>query len=461
MKTIAVIGGGITGLSTMHYLAKELRQQNIEAKLILVEEHEELGGKIRTRQTPNFTMETGADSIVARHPGVLELVQELQFEDKLVYNATGISYIHTNNELHAIPAGSTFGIPMSEQSLMASTLLTEEEKARVLQDATIPNERFTKESSIGEFLTYFLGEGIVKKQIAPVLAGVYSGKLDELSIASTLPYLVDYKNQYGSIMAGFEAHREQFEKAANKKFISFERGMSSLIEEMARQLPEVDIRKGTKATQLVKEEDHYIITLHHNEQIEADIVILAVPNTTVATLLQQQQVATHVAQFTNGSAITLYVGFNVPDTVLPKDGTGFIVSHNSALCCDAVTWTSRKWTHTSKDGQLLVRLFYKDSNKRYDELVRMSDEELIAVALQDIKDSLRIEEAPIHVEITKWLQKMPRYDLEHRQALQRLEQNLDVHYPNVLLAGCSFYGVGIGACIENGRATAQKIMKMI
>lgn len=61
----------------------------------------------------------------------------------------------------------------------------------------------------------------MKNQIAPVLAGVYSGDLHQLSIGSTLPYLIDYKNDYGSIIRGFDANREQFVKAANKKFISF------------------------------------------------------------------------------------------------------------------------------------------------------------------------------------------------------------------------------------------------
>ena len=56
----------------------------------------------------------------------------------------------------------------------------------------------------------------MKNQIAPVLAGVYSGDLHQLSIGSTLPYLIDYKNNYGSIIKGFDANREQFVKAANK-----------------------------------------------------------------------------------------------------------------------------------------------------------------------------------------------------------------------------------------------------
>lgn len=80
----------------------------------------------------------------------------------------------------------------------------------------MPNEYFTKDSSIGSFLEHFLGKELVEKQIAPVLSGVYSGKLDTLTMASTLPYLLDYKEQYGSIIKGFGAHKEEFQKAANK-----------------------------------------------------------------------------------------------------------------------------------------------------------------------------------------------------------------------------------------------------
>lgn len=248
MKTIVVLGGGITGLCTMHYLQRQVLQKNIDVKLVLVEKNPYLGGKLHSAYEQGFIMETGADSIVARHKGVMELVQELNFEQELVYNETGISYIYTNDELHAIPADSTFGIPMSLASLEASTLVSEAGKQIALQDLTMPNKSFTKDSSIGEFLTYYLGEELVQNQIAPVLAGVYSGDLHQLSIASTLPYIIDYKNEYGSIIKGFEANREQFVKASNKKFISFKQGLSSLINRLEETLTNVEIIKGVATT---------------------------------------------------------------------------------------------------------------------------------------------------------------------------------------------------------------------
>ncbi|HWL25176.1 MAG TPA: protoporphyrinogen oxidase [Ureibacillus sp.] len=461
MKTVAVIGGGITGLCTMYYLNKKLKEENIEARLVLVEKNSYLGGKMHTAYEKGYIMETGADSMVARYPSVLELVRELAFEEELVYNETGISYIHTNNELHAIPAGSTFGIPMSLESLMASTLISEEGKKRVLQDAEIPNTKFTKESSIGEFLEYFLGEEIVRKQISPVLAGVYSGNLYELSLKSTLPYLVDYKNEYGSIMKGFEANREKYERAANKKFISFNNGLSALINRLEEALDEVEVYKNTETTNVKSTKNGYEVGLSNGQTLEADFVVLALPNQAVQTLMDDHELDQYLAKFTNASAITMYLGFDLSDSILPADGTGFIVSHNSDLVCDASTWTSRKWKHTSSNGNLLVRLFYKSSNPRYEEIAQLSKEELVKVALQDIKLSLNIEEEPVVVNVTKWINQMPKYDLAHNEALGDVLNQFESKYPNVLIAGCSYFGVGIGACIDNGKETAHKVAEML
>ncbi len=461
MKTVVVIGGGITGLCTMYYLKRQAKENDMPIRLILAEKNPYLGGKMHTVYEQGFIMETGADSMVARHPSVLKLVKELDFESELVYNETGISYIHTNNELHAIPAGSTFGIPMSVESLNSSTLISEEGKKRVLQDFELPNTKFTKENSIGEFLEYFLGKEIVEKQIAPVLAGVYSGDLYQLSLASTLPYLVDYKNEYGSIIKGFEVNREQFEKAADKKFVSFKKGLSSLINRLEEMLPEVEFYKNTATTEVTKNSNGYNVTFDNGESIQTDVVVLAVPNNVVRNLLKDKQLESDLEKFTNGSAITMYLGFDIPDAVLPADGTGFIVSHNSDLVCNASTWTSRKWKHTSENGNLLVRLFYKSNNPKYEELVAMTDEELTKVALEDIRLSLNIEEKPVVVNIEKWINAMPKYDLAHNETLQVVLDKLDSQYPNLFVAGCSYFGVGIGACIENGKNTAEKAIKAL
>lgn len=458
LKKVVVIGGGITGLSTMHYLKKLKIEKALNIELVLVESNDYLGGKIHSVQNEDFIMETGADSIVARNEGVMPLVEDLQLQDELVYNATGISYIYTNNELHAIPADTVFGIPTSEESLESSTLVSDEGKMEALKDFELKNESFTKESSIGSFLEHFLGKELVEKQIAPVLSGVYSGDLNKLTMASTLPYLIDYKNEYGSIIKGLEENKEQFQAAANKKFISFQNGLSALINRLEEELSDSTILKSMQTTKVEKNERGYEISFSNHESITADYVVLTTPHNIAQALLQNDVLDVDFNKLKNSSLISIYLGFDIRDEQLPADGTGFIVSENSDVKCNACTWTSRKWQHTSERSNLLVRMFYKSSNAAYESMKDMNEEELVQVALQDIEKSLELTGKPRVVEVTKWNDLMPNYHLGHGPAIKSLNEKIGAMLPNVVLAGCSYYGVGIGACIKNGKETAERIV---
>ncbi|MGG0655906.1 protoporphyrinogen oxidase [Rummeliibacillus pycnus] len=461
MKTVVVIGGGITGLCTMHYLQKQKNEKNLDIRLVLVEKNEFLGGKIHSAFDKGFIIETGADSIVARHKSVMPLVQELGIEDDLVYNGTGISYIYTNNTLHAIPVDSVFGIPTNIESLKSSTLVSPKGKQEALKDLDLPNDHFTKDSSIGDFLEYFLGKELVEKQIAPVLSGVYSGDLYKLTMASTLPYLLDYKEQYGSIIKGFGANREQFQKSADKKFISFKNGLSQLIDRLEETLTDVEIIKGVTTTNVAKQGNQYTCSFNGHDDITADYVVLSTPHSVTSQILKDEAVDQELNTIRNASIIAIYVGFNIPDENLPADGTGYIVSENSDVKCNACTWTSRKWKHTSKSGNLLVRMFYKSTNPLFNKLMNLSEEELTEIALDDIKKSLNLDGEPAAVNITKWNELMPVYGMGHATTVQSLNDQLAEKYPNLILAGCSYYGVGIGNCIQNGEDTAEKIVKQL
>ena len=460
LNRIVVIGGGITGLSTMYYLQKWKRENQLEVELVLIEQNERLGGKIRTVYQNGFKIESGADSIVAAKKDVLPFIEELQLEDEVVYNATGTSYIHTNNELHLIPENSVFGIPVTKESLYKSTLISEAGKQRVLKDLHLENTHFTKDDSIGEFLEYFLGKEIVENQIAPILSGVYSGSLYNLSIASTLPYLLDYKNDYGSIIRGLEKNQDKT-KQNKKKFLSFKNGLSVLIDTIEEKLTDVTILKGVRTNNIEKTDKHYIIYCDNQKEIEADFVVLSIPDRAAKDLLHDSELDDDFAKLKNSSLISIYLGFDLPDSKLPADGTGFIVSKNSSLLCNACTWTSRKWPNTSENGRLLVRLFYKSNIPSYPELDAMDEEQLLQVGLRDIEQALGFKETPISIEITKWKNLMPNYTIQHPESIKSLNEKLASNYPNIVVAGCSYYGVGIGACITNGKEIAEQLAKKL
>ena len=440
MSTILVIGGGVTGLSAMYTLQQWKTENQKDVRLILAEAGEQLGGKIRTVKESGFIMETGADSIVTRKIKEMSIIKDLDLESEIVYNDTGQSYLFTMGELKPIPKESVFGIPASLESLAKSTLVSAEGKVEALKDFYTKNETFTKDDSIGEFLEYFFGKELVENQIAPVLSGVYSGDLYDLTIDSTLPYLLDYKEKYGSIIKGFHENKEQFQSNGDKKFLSFKKGLASIVEAYEQKLEDVEIRKNTKVSGIEKVGQSYLVTFEDSEPVKVDGVILSVPHTEAQGFFQDEHIKEEFHQLKNNSMISVYMGFHVSDDLLPLDGTGFITLKSKAIFCDACTWTSRKWKHTSKEGNLLVLLFYKGTNPYFSALKDLSEQELLQVVGVDLKKSLGIDSEPSVSVVTNWTDCMPNYLMTHPKTIGNLEEVLEESYPGILLAGASYYG---------------------
>jgi protoporphyrinogen/coproporphyrinogen III oxidase len=461
VRTVLVIGGGVTGLSAMYELNKWKKEHDQDIRLVLAESAEQLGGKIRTVRKGEFVIESGADSIVARKADAMNFIRELGLEEEVVYNAAGRSYIYSDGELKLIPADSVFGIPASVESLAKSTLVSAEGKVEALKDFYTENERFTKNDSIGDFLEHFFGKELVEKQIAPVLSGVYSGNLSDLTIASTLPQVFDYKEKYGSIIKGFEENKKVYQSGGGKKFLSFNKGLDALIDAYEERLHGTEVLKNTKAVKIEKKDRGYKVDFSNGESLEADHVVLGIPHNAAATLFEDQELKAEFEHLKNSSLISIYLAYDIPDSELPEDGTGFITANTEELTCNACTWTSRKWKHTSGSGNLLVRLFYKSSHPAFASLKEMDEDELLKTALADIEKSLGITAEPAASEVTNWTEKMPNYLISHPQTVAALESRLKRDYPGIWLAGCSYYGVGIPDCIENGAETAGKIIENI
>lgn len=461
METILIVGGGITGLSVVYTLEKEAAKQKRDLKLLLVDSATQLGGKIRTVKENGFIMETGADSIVARKMKDSGLIEELELEEEAVYNAVGTSFLFREGELKQIPQDSVFGIPASIQSLAESPLLSDHGKVEALKDFYINDRKFSEHDSIGEFLEYYLGKELVEKQIAPVLSGVYSGTLHNLTIASTLPYVLEYKEKYGSIMKGFATNKNQFLGKDDKKFLSFNNGLSTIIDAMANRLEKTEIWLEHEVEQINKTDGKgYKVYFTNGKVVEADSIVLSIPHNHASRLFSDKELHEEFSKIKTSSLISVYVGYSVSDGVLPENGTGYIAPDND-LFCNACTWTSRKWEHTSKGGNLLIRLFYKSSHPRFSEIKDLNDKDLLKIAKADIEKSLHINAEPVVSTVTKWTDQMPTYQITHPDTVSSLEEQFAQKYPDIFLAGCSYYGVGIPDCIENGKEIAKKISEKV
>src|SRR5438067_12853783 len=83
MKRIAIIGGGISGLSAAFTLEQH-RRAGAPLEYVMYESTSRLGGVISTEQVEKCVVEAGPDSFLTEKPWAADLCRELGLDDEPV-----------------------------------------------------------------------------------------------------------------------------------------------------------------------------------------------------------------------------------------------------------------------------------------------------------------------------------------------------------------------------------------
>lgn len=454
-KRVAIIGGGITGLSCAYYLLQRTAESGDGLRITLIEAEDRLGGKVKTLRRDGFVIERGPDSILKRKPEGLELVEQLGLGADVVTNRTGRSYILKDDALHPIPDGSVMGVPTSLRPLLQSGLLSMDGKARALNDLFIPKLGDFDDLSVGEFFRKRLGDEMVDHLIGPLLSGIYAGDIDQLSLEAALPQFINIEKRYGSLILGL---RETMPKRGKSEgqFATLTTGLNAVIDALADALDSeaVSIMTGVEAESFEKDDNGYYIGLSDGTAVEADYVVFAVPHRVAerligADFLRRDRVAPDT------SVATIAMAFAREDVEMSKDGTGFVVSRREPKAITASTWTHLKWPHTAPEGKALIRCYVGKPNDPG--IIEKTDDELVAIAIKEMSGTVAIKGEPDFAVVTRWPLAMPQYPVGHKRWLAEVTARLARDFPNVYLAGASYDGVGIPDCIRQARSAAQNI----
>lgn len=455
-KKIAIIGGGITGLSAAYYLQKEIAEQGLDLDWCLIEADNRLGGKIETVHRNGYIIERGPDSYLARKTAMTDLAREVGVDDKLVHNATGSAYIYMGGKLHPIPAGSVMGIPTNKETFEASELFTEAGKARAYEDLTIEKSPAGLDQSMGQFFRRRLGDEVVENLIEPLLSGVYGGDLDEMSLISTYPQFYEVEQKYGNLIEGMK--KQAAENAKNvpyqgqKKgmFLNFNTGLETLVDAVVAKLPAEKLLTGRALESLKKTENGYELKLSDEQTLSVDSVILTTPHYTAAKLLGETHIMDDFLEVPATSVVTIAMAFDASVLKDNFDGTGFLVSRNSDFSITACTWVHKKWAHSTPEGKIVLRCFLgKPGDERY---VKLTDEEIQNLAIRDLKQIMELGDAePEFVEISRIPDSMPQYTVGHKERLAKVRAELAEQMPGVFIAGMSYDGIGLPDNVEQGK----------
>lgn len=461
MKQILIVGGGITGLASAFYVQEEIKAKNLPYKVKLVEAKDRLGGKIETVHQDGFTIERGPDSFLSRKKPAVDLVEKLGLTDQLVRNSTGQAHILVGKKLHKIPPGSFMGIPTEVQPFLFSGLFSVKGKLRAGLDFIKPKGKAVEDQSLGLFFRRRFGDELVENLIEPLLSGIYSGDVDEMSLMATFPNFYQLEQKHGSLIKGLNKTMPKQPKTKRKKpgiFYALKGGFESLVDELEKQLDGV-ISLNTAVDHVEKKENGYHVLLSDGTVYKADAMIVTSPHTSIRRMFSQHESLKAVDEIPTTSVANVALAFDQKAIKKELDGTGFVVSRNSDFRITACTWTHRKWPHTTPDGKVLLRSYVGGPHDP--DAAFLSDQEIVDVVLKDLRKVMKIKGEPNFKVISRFKNKMPQYAVGHLEIVKKIRDYAAANLPGVFLAGASFEGVGVPDCIEQGEKAGTQLLQFI
>ena len=125
MSHVAIVGGGISGLSAAYFLDKAGH------RCTLIESQDRLGGVIRTERAEGCLIEAGPDSFIAQKPWALELIRELGIEGQVIGSRDHLrtTCILRGGRLIPLPDGIQFLAPTKFLPMVTTRLLSWRAKA--------------------------------------------------------------------------------------------------------------------------------------------------------------------------------------------------------------------------------------------------------------------------------------------------------------------------------------------
>ncbi|HLR59723.1 MAG TPA: protoporphyrinogen oxidase [Pseudogracilibacillus sp.] len=463
-KNILIIGGGITGLSTAYYLKKEIQNKNLPYSIKLVEASDRLGGKIETVKKEGFTIERGPDSFLSRKPPTLNLIKSLGMEDQLVRNSTGQAYVLVKGKLHKIPSGSFMGIPIHLKPFLFSGLVSPIGKLRAGFDLVKKKSAPAKDQPLGTFFRYRFGDELVENLIEPLLGGIYSGDLDKMSLMATFPDFYETEQKYGSLIKGLQATKPKPLSKKEKKnrpgaFFALKNGFESLVVELGKQFTEDEVTLNCAVDHVEKKAEHYNVLFDNGTVYQADSIVVATPHNTLPKMFSEYSYFDHFKAMPQTSVANVALAFDKTAIKKDLDGTGYVVSRNSDFRITACTWTHKKWAHAAPDDKILLRTYVGRPDDQ--DVVNLSDDEIIEVVLNDLNKTMKINKDPLFTVVTRFKNKMPQYTVGHTDRVRETKAEMVSSLPGVYIAGSSLSGVAVPDCIEQGEEAVESVLQYL
>jgi len=456
MKPVAIIGGGITGLTAGFYLQRK------GVPVTLYEAGGRVGGAIQSIRADGYLAEFGPNTILETSPKVTQLVIDAGLASRRLDPDPRASARYVVRYARPIP------MPGSPLGFFTTELFTASAKLAVLREPFVPARRDGKEESVAEFVLRRLGQEFLDHAIDALVAGVYAGDPYKLSVPQAFPKLGQLEARYGSLIKGqiFGARerkrRGEIAKDRAPKF-SFDEGLQVLPETLREYLGE-SVRLNATVTRLAQTAGGWTLDLRQcgqSARAEHRAVIYAGTAFKLAELEVQSAAPLRLDRFAEiryPPVASVVLGFRREDVAHPCEGFGMLIPKVEGFKILGTIFSSSLFPNRAPAGHLTLTSYV--GGERNPDLAALPPKELFAITCADLRVLLGVRGQPTFQHSVFYPRAIPQYNVGYgrfRQLMADMEQKA----PGLFFAGHYRDGISLSDTIVSGCKVADRAREFV
>ncbi|XP_072702850.1 protoporphyrinogen oxidase isoform X2 [Ciconia boyciana] len=479
--TVAVVGGGISGLAACYHLARSPRPP----KVLLLEASARLGGWLQsTRTADGAVFEHGPRGI---RPGgavgadTLRMVSELGLEGDVLpvpgdHPASKNRFLYAGRALHKLPSG--LGGLLRPVPPFSRALLWSGVRDLLAPAGTEPDE------TVHAFVHRRFGQEVADIAVDSLCRGVFAGDCRALSVRSCFPTLFEAERHRRSVLLGLalgsgkergaESQLSRRARAERWSQWSLRGGMESLAEALVAFLRPrgVELHCHAPLRRLRRCPDGRWqcpppllsfpqLTLADGT-VMADHVVSALPAAALAEVLPAE--AEPLAQELRciPAVSVAVVNLQYEGVALPVTGFGHLVPSSEDASLLGIVYDSVAFPQHDGTGAASVRLTVMMGGtwfgQSFGDPAAVAPALLLQRAQAAVREQLGLEPAPTRSIVKVHQACIPQYTLGHWQRTERISCFLAEQRLPLSLIGASYTGVSVNDCIASAKAAVGQLL---
>lgn len=454
---IAIIGGGVSGLTAAYEVNKVIQKEKLPFNLILLEKRNNAGGMVKTIEIDGHAIDVGAASFDIRREDIRPFLDELGLSSEIQYNSRGKTDRYNGYDFIFNEKPTYHGVPIRRTDFLNDHGLTFNDKLKIMINGVFHRQKRGNDLSIStsEFLEYRFCKEVASLIAYPHYPENIYGSMELCPPRFFDPNLIHLFGYSDDSLYNIEDHIEQYSDEPGKEF-RLMNGMKVLVDRL-REETDHYIETGKQVTGMeILDQEIILLKVNETEEIRVGSVISAIPLTESHQILDKRwKDSALIPKPIVSSMCTVLFQLHKGTITKFPNGYGFVIPKRSSFHITKTTLLNRKWSsfENSEYDYLLVEF----GRRQEETLIQLDDEAIVSIIEKELIQIMGLKYTYHFARVFRWQHAVPHLKLEDRRALENITKRLDSFFNQrgIFVGGNGLRGYGLPNAIAEGKELAQ------